>query len=148
MSGMTFKEARKDFLQGAFQFSGHAPRSEFCWKYLTFYLYLAIAGLVVGAGAIAGVLAQADIMGMILVGIGGLGIVALLFWGLIWGLPLQARRMRDSGQNPWLLLVVYVGAGVIGVFDPSETASSMIHLAMFIYLCAAPSKQGDEAATT
>lgn len=139
--GIGFMPAVKRYFKGIFTFSGRASRGEFWWGYLA----VAIVGLILGivVGIVSGVETAALITSYsasydpyavssappvpIVTTI--LGIIALIV-----SIPLAiatlaagARRLRDAGFPPLLLLLSLVGLGIVWLIMcalPTKDASA------------------------
>lgn len=96
------------FFDGWFAFKGEAGRDQF-WTYQVIVLGLFFVACLVALGILAVTPSgPSPHEGRLLLGIGPV-LIAFGFWALALFshiLPLCARRMRDIGHSPWLLIFV------------------------------------------
>ncbi|QCR20401.1 DUF805 domain-containing protein [Agrococcus sp. SGAir0287] len=124
--GIGFMPAVKRYVKGIFTFSGRASRGEFWWGYLALAIVSVILGIIVGI--VAGVESAALVasysssvavdpyaappvpIATVIVSI-LLAIVTIPI--AIMTLAAGARRLRDAGFSPLLLLLSLVGLGIV-----------------------------------
>ena len=84
---MSFMEAVKKCLSGYVDFQGRAPRSEYWWFYL-FYFVTYVVAIAIDAVATAGILSVV--------------VTLALFLPL---LAVSIRRLHDGGRSGWWILI-------------------------------------------
>ncbi len=104
--GATFAQALKGFFKNYVNFKGEASRSQYWWPALFFWVISVLLQLVVSS---TGEIVQVD--GVITVEPQGIGkLFEFLGWALsaatlLPTLAVGARRLRNAGLSPWLLLL-------------------------------------------
>jgi uncharacterized membrane protein YhaH (DUF805 family) len=139
---MSASEALFDMFAKPFGFSGTASRKEFGFK----ILWAIILGFaqVFGWQVLKG-LDQLDFPNIIgvLIWMGAFltwfWMVAILIWSIVYGLPLYARRMRDTGQNAWMVALVFFVIAAINFIDPTRKAQLYLNFIFIAYLSLKPS---------
>ena len=106
---MGFSQAVRSCLDKYADFNGRAPRSEYWFFNLAYFLAaLAIVALAFAAGAAGGPR----------IGV-GLGIILLILLGvgiLVPHLAVSVRRLHDINMSGWLYLLIFVPFGSIAIF--------------------------------
>lgn len=134
--GIGFMPAVKRYFKGIFTFSGLASRGEFWWPYLAVTIIGVALGILVGivsaietAAIVSSYSTTAydpNAMPAMPIATIIVGIIALIATIplMIATLAVGARRLRDAGFSPLLLLLSIVGAGIV-----------------WLVMCALPTKQ-------
>jgi len=123
--GIGFMPAVKRYVKGIFTFSGRASRGEFWWGYLAFAIVGILLGIIIGivAGVESASLVSAYSSGSydpyapapFFVATTIVSIIAVIVTIpiMIMTLAAGARRLRDAGFSPLLLLLSLVGLGIV-----------------------------------
>lgn len=117
---MSFGQAVSTCFKKYGDFSGEAARPEFWWWYLFTALVIGIPASIGAIIMIAGApMADTSDPNMTLVTVGGF-ILGLSFLGafavFVPTLAVMARRLRDGGFSPWLLLLELIPFGGVALF--------------------------------
>lgn len=129
---MTFKEAiRSTFRENYATFSGRAPRSEYWFVMLLFFLLSLVGGIIIGV--VAGVISSSSVDSSEFGGLYFLGILGLivLLGVLLPILALVVRRFHDVGLSGWWYLLSIVVSYIplvltlSEVMEPSEALSNL-----------------------
>lgn len=126
---MGFKEAIRTCLREKYvTFSGRAPRSEYWWFQLFYWLLLIGLGLLFGL--VVGMAFETQ-------GIGALGMIIAVIMGLaILGLILPSisvlvRRFHDRNLSGWWVLASFIVPGIFSAIG-TEIPGLIIGLAVFV----------------
>ncbi len=109
---MSFTEAVRSVYRNYATFAGRAPRSEYWWFQL--FYFLVVIAIYVGALFLA-VLTRSNALGTFV-------LLALLLFALLTFIPelaVTVRRLHDSDKSGWWILIAfvpYVGAFILFIF--------------------------------